>query len=198
MFDILRESSVGEVLNLVSGGRILPYPDQRSDFVIPERYLATSSRASTSTPITRVPSAETLADKASIISGATATVTTGTNIAVEKVDTVGSDATLEAGPEPVETIDKSINTKGFQLVDWYGDEDPENPRNWSFTKRSFVMFEISLLTCVLLIPEASARAQTANTSLAFVVSLSISVLRYTRHLSHTSRRSSTSPMSWPL
>ena len=150
MFDILRESTVGELLNRVSGGRILPYPDQQSDFVIPERYLATSSPASTSTPITRVPSAATLADKASVVSGTTATPAR-TNVAVEKVDTVRSDATLEAGPEPVEAVvDKSsVNTKGFQLVDWYGDDDSENPRNWSFAKRSFVMFEISLLTCVL-------------------------------------------------
>ena len=149
MFDILRESTVGELLNRVSGGRILPYPDQRSDFVIPERYLATSSPASTSTPITRVPSAATLTDKASVVSGATATLAR-TTVAVEKVDTVRSDATLEAGPEPAEVVvDKSINTKGFQLVDWYEDDDSENPRNWSFAKRSFVMFEISLLTCVL-------------------------------------------------
>jgi DHA1 family multidrug resistance protein-like MFS transporter len=147
MFDILRESTVGELLNRVSGGRILPYPDQRPDFVIPESYLAISS--STSTPITRVPTTQTLADKASVISGATATPTR-TNVAVDKADdAVQSDATLEAGPPPVESVmDKSVHTKGFQLVDWYGDSDPENPRNWSFTKRSFVMFEISLLTCV--------------------------------------------------
>jgi MFS transporter, DHA1 family, multidrug resistance protein len=144
MFDILRESTVGELLNRASGGRILPYPDQRSDFVIPERYLATSSPASTSTPITRVPTSETLADKASVASAATAF---RTNVAVEKVDTVHSDNTLEAGPSEA-AIEKAIDTKGFQLVDWYGDDDAENPRNWSFAKRSFVMFEISLLTCV--------------------------------------------------
>lgn len=155
MFDIIRESTVGELLNRASGGRILPYPDQRPDFVIPERYLASSTPASTSTstPVTRVPSAQTLADadKASIASGVTATVAR-TKIAVEKVDSVDSDATLEAGPAQIDTavIDKSLaNTKGFQLVDWYANDDPENPRNWSFAKRSFVMFEIALLTCVL-------------------------------------------------
>ena len=57
MFDILRESTVGELLNKFSGGRIPPYADQRPDFVIPERYLATSS--STSAPITRVPTTQT-------------------------------------------------------------------------------------------------------------------------------------------
>ena len=192
MFDILRESTVGELLNRVSSGRILPYPDQRPDFVIPERFLATSSPASTSTPITRVPSTETLADKASTVSEATTTIATRTNIAIEKVDTVQSEATLEAGPEPVETaIDKSVNTKGFQLVDWYGDDDPENPRNWSFAKRSFVMFEISLLTWAFLVRKVMTWAGIADSSV--VVSRSILARPYTQRLYHTSRRNSTFP-----
>ena len=160
MFDILRESTVGELLNRVSGGRILPYPDQRSDFVIPEQYLATSTPPSTSAPITRVPSAATLAGKSGVVSGAT-TPAIRTNIPIEKVDTVRSDATLEVGPDPVVTAvagEKSVDAKGFQLVDWYGDDDPENPRNWSFAKRSFVMSEISLLTCVLSYPKGTEYA----------------------------------------
>lgn len=165
MFDIWRESTVGELLNRVSGGRILPYPDQRPDFVIPERYLATSSPASTSSssPVTRTPSSATLCAKEDIsssdaVSAPTTTsekksdiIThpTSTGIDVEKFDTVRSEATLEAGPElRVNGGGEKVepDTKGYQLVDWYGDDDPENPRNWSFKKRAFVLFEICLLT----------------------------------------------------
>lgn len=32
------------------------------------------------------------------------------------------------------------------LVDWDGPEDPENPQNWSTAKKSFVFFQICLLT----------------------------------------------------
>lgn len=164
MFDILRESTVGGLLNRVGGGRILPYPDQREDFVIPERYLATSSPPSTSSsaPISRVPSETTLCaqekdtetEGSEITATCTPTATTpsptamkitGTGIKVEKFDTIASDATLEAGPEIV--IEKVLSdTKGYQLVDWYGNDDPENPRNWTFGKRAFVLFQICLLT----------------------------------------------------
>lgn len=46
MLDIVRDSTVGQILNFVSRGRVLPYADQRPDYVIPARYLA-SSDAST-------------------------------------------------------------------------------------------------------------------------------------------------------
>lgn len=149
MFDILRESTVGEILNRVSGGRILPYPDQRPDFVIPKRYLATSSPPSGSAPITRAASSATLAaDRNSVASGVTAAGHGGrADVEVEKANRPQSDATLEAGPEPIEGgAEKSPETKGFQVVDWYGEDDPENPRNWSFGKRCFVLAQIVLLT----------------------------------------------------
>lgn len=149
MFDLIRESTVGELVNKVSGGRLLPYPDQRTGFVIPAAYLATSSPASTSAPISR---AETLAgdkqaaDDASLKAESDAAPEPErTNIAVEKVETWNSDVTLEAGPSGV-AAEALVDTKGYQLVDWYGETDPENPRNWSFAKRAFVMFEICLLT----------------------------------------------------
>ena len=40
MKDLVRDSFIGQLVNRASGGRLLPYPDQRSDYVIPERYLA--------------------------------------------------------------------------------------------------------------------------------------------------------------
>ena len=39
MKDIIRDSTVGQILNWVSNGAILPYEDQRKDYVIPARYL---------------------------------------------------------------------------------------------------------------------------------------------------------------
>lgn len=151
MFDLIRESTVGELVNRLSGGSFLPYPDQRTGFVIPAAYLATSSAASTSAPISRTATlteSEKPADESSLKSAAkteTEAAPERTNIAMEKVDTWDSDVTLEAGPGGV-AVEPLVDTKGYQLVDWYGDSDPENPRNWSFAKRAFVMFEICLLT----------------------------------------------------
>ncbi|KAI0777953.1 major facilitator superfamily domain-containing protein [Irpex lacteus] len=40
------------------------------------------------------------------------------------------------------------------IVDWYGPNDPENPRNWSLAKRCFVTFDIALLTFSIYIGSA--------------------------------------------
>ncbi|GAA5851515.1 hypothetical protein JCM8547_001120 [Rhodosporidiobolus lusitaniae] len=45
---LIRDSPFGQVVNWASKGRIFPYPEQRPDFVVPEKYLARlSSREAT-------------------------------------------------------------------------------------------------------------------------------------------------------
>lgn len=36
--------------------------------------------------------------------------------------------------------------KDVHVVDWYGPDDPDNPRNWSNNMKSFVTFEICLFS----------------------------------------------------
>lgn len=142
MYDILRESMVGEYLNRFSGGRILPYPDERPDYVVPEQYLTTYTPPSSSAPVTRAASSATLGGK----DDAYPSCEGG---GCEKCDALTSDSKLEArSAEPSVSEKIALDTKGYQLVDWYDEHDPENPRNWSFRKRSLVMFEISFLTFV--------------------------------------------------
>ncbi|KAE9398799.1 MFS general substrate transporter [Gymnopus androsaceus JB14] len=50
------------------------------------------------------------------------------------------------------TLDNEISDPN--LVSWYGDDDPDNPRNWSPTKRAFVAFNISLMTFTMYIGSA--------------------------------------------
>lgn len=38
-FDIIRDSTLGQIINKVSGGRLLPYADERGDYTVPNRYL---------------------------------------------------------------------------------------------------------------------------------------------------------------
>ncbi|KAK9375806.1 major facilitator superfamily domain-containing protein [Lipomyces chichibuensis] len=47
------------------------------------------------------------------------------------------------GPEDAET------GKEATLVDWYGPDDPENPQNWPFRRKIFVMLQLCLLTTAL-------------------------------------------------
>jgi hypothetical protein len=39
MKDIIRDSTVGQVINSLSGGRYLPYAEQRSDYTVPAHFL---------------------------------------------------------------------------------------------------------------------------------------------------------------
>lgn len=203
MWDILRESTVGELVNYASGGRILPYPDQRPDFVVPEKFLASSSMSNESTHVMNdekspnekpatasedleeVPSTPADDTKQHLPpSDGTSTVADAQNVkngnstwgsgaptripSSEAVDTPKSDDAVitakarEAGDVDDKTaardveghpqeLDKALETAQVDignhiLVDWYGEDDPENPRNWSSGKRAFVLFEICLLT----------------------------------------------------
>jgi len=169
MWDIIRESTVGEIINLISRGRLLPYPDQRPGFVIPERYLLSRDEtsptpgASFSThPVdgagaidesakspqwlsdapTRIPSSDTIRSEADRLSKSSAARATK--------DLEGGDVHPDAEASPKE-LEQALETAQVEvgdyiLVDWYRDDDPENPRNWSSGKRFFVLLEICLLT----------------------------------------------------
>ncbi|KAK3725100.1 GTPase-activating protein [Vermiconidia calcicola] len=60
--------------------------------------------------------------------------------------------------------------KDVHLVSWYGENDPENPRNWSLFKRVFVTFEICLLTISVYIGSAIYSAGTDSVVATFGVS----------------------------
>ncbi|KAF9511080.1 hypothetical protein BS47DRAFT_1373151 [Hydnum rufescens UP504] len=118
MFDIIRDSTFGTLVNHLTGGRVLPYRDQLPNYQIPERYLK-SLRDSTvpSSPATRVPS---------FVEGD-----------VAKKDPEAAHIKLDP-----------------YIVDWDGDDDPDNPHNWSSGKRSFVLFSICVLTFSIYIGSA--------------------------------------------
>jgi DHA1 family multidrug resistance protein-like MFS transporter len=42
--DLVRDSTIGQFVNFLSGGRLLPYADQRPGYAIPSQFLPTSSR----------------------------------------------------------------------------------------------------------------------------------------------------------
>lgn len=138
MLDILRDSTVGSIINSLSHGRLLPFPDQRDDFQIPKRYLAPtiSSQNANSLPqaLTSVPrrpdSIEGSDEKTLPVASLSLDEGRSAQLDIQSVKTAGS------------------STGGEIMVDWYGEDDPENPRNWSLKKRIFVTSQIAFLTYV--------------------------------------------------
>ncbi|KAM0752445.1 putative caffeine resistance protein [Meredithblackwellia eburnea MCA 4105] len=132
-WDIIRDSTVGQLINSVSAGRFLPYPDQQKDYVVPERYLLSVSKVvdDAATLNEAVPSTKPSSDANTLVNAEG--VIKPTDVDVEKAV---AQAPLTVAP-----------TAEYQyLVTWDGPEDPANPRNWSRSKRIFVAFLISFLT----------------------------------------------------
>ena len=138
MKDLLRETFLGKTLRLVSGKRLLLYPEEYSSFIIPEAYKVNPES---------VP--DTPADAKAL------------NYARESKD---EEIGLK-GAETFEMQNRADEKAGeYTIVDcestyWplnyaqsrtgYGPNDPENPRNWSFGKKSFVTGVLCLLTCAV-------------------------------------------------
>ena len=107
MLDILRDSVFGNVLNHLTGGKVLPYRDQRPDYRIPSRYILSPVKSiDSSSPITRVPSTSDLAKDAAKLP-----------------DLESADSKLA---EIANTISEPINP---YIVDWDGEDDQDNPRS---------------------------------------------------------------------
>ena len=88
----------------------MPYPEQKANYIVPERYILTPSekRSSNPTPSLGVTPTDTLSSETEIV-------------------TTESDQSGRPREEEV------IIPKDVILVTWEGEDDPENPLNWLVT-----------------------------------------------------------------
>lgn len=88
-----------------------------------------------------------------------------------------SGSSSDTDSDPNALINTVSNTKvdpergrDIHLVDWWGPEDPENPRNWSKPKKFWVTFEILLLTFSVYVGSAIYTAGIVDITQVFGVS----------------------------
>ncbi|KAF7978652.1 hypothetical protein HWV62_45166 [Athelia sp. TMB] len=182
MSDILRDSVVGQFLNFASGGRVLPYADQRDDFVVPEQFRTDfiSRSASRATVVGDTPQSDVkkiASDEKSLSELASPTLTNADaeegNPNLEKARDELAIAKLH--PEQVAQQDPN-------LVGWYGPDDQDNPRNWSLRKRSFVAFSISLLTFSVYVGSAIYTSSIPSLMVSFGISQTRATLGLTLYV----------------
>jgi DHA1 family multidrug resistance protein-like MFS transporter len=113
MKDIIRDSTVGQILNYLSEGRILPYPEQQPGYIIPAKYLATPLQSPSGTLCGDLPAAP--------ISKATTLVEAEGVLSEKKTDSA-----LEKGDSKEEVFPTAPAYP--YLVDWESDDDQDNPR----------------------------------------------------------------------
>ncbi|KAG8984673.1 hypothetical protein FRB94_004566 [Tulasnella sp. JGI-2019a] len=180
MFDIIRESSFGERINWISGGRLLPYPEQRPDFVIPARYLSSSSaqtRANSidqSNPVTRVNTNEPTAVEKKVERSFDPLPVEPRDLEAAELKHAGKEHELNAMGE--------VEVSEHIIVDWYGPDDPANPRNWSSFKRGFVLGLICLLTFSIYMGSAIYTASIPYLLEEFHISIVVATLGLTLYV----------------
>ncbi|KAH9477538.1 Caffeine resistance protein 5 [Psilocybe cubensis] len=158
MSDTFRDSTVGVFINILSGGRYLPYPDQRPGWTVPESFLVnTASSSATATFVsekrdptvpTRKPSREDITEESQTparLSEDGPPVPESRRTSLSYAEKGGKGRySVNVNMVREETIQDTHS--GTVIVDWYNDHDPDNPKNWSLNKRLFVLGLISLLT----------------------------------------------------
>jgi len=113
---------IGGTINEISSGRLFPRLDQREDFQIPKRYLANHSNL----------------DLGSLENSKnTSECTTILDVELSNANTPDSETGKvrdeEKGPtkekdEKVENEKRGADEKQYVIVDWYDDNDQENPQ----------------------------------------------------------------------
>ncbi|OTA69680.1 major facilitator superfamily transporter [Hypoxylon sp. EC38] len=173
MLPTIRDAPVGQFIRFITGNRILQYPEEKSDFELPEPWARMLKSDSTkSTPSEDRPDPFS---SGSSTCNSTLSCTKDEESQIEKADVIDPapyNATLTRTKSRTETfpnteeryeIDqrhelektKSIpivprKTKdGAILVDWYYTDDPDNPQNWSNLRRAMVAVIICLYTFVV-------------------------------------------------
>jgi DHA1 family multidrug resistance protein-like MFS transporter len=180
--DLIRDTAFGQAVQWVSQKRLLQYPEEKSDFRLPEAWLQVVNEDSDAGRSTRH---EFLDSQTQHFTGSSSN--SDEENQMEKVETLAMspshrdlkrpDLQLQRTKTREETIpytqdrliadeqheiekNKSIPTvprktsDGAILVDWYYTDDPENPQNWSTIRRVMVTAVISLYTFVVYMSSA--------------------------------------------
>lgn len=155
---------LGRALNTVSSGRLFKAPDQESGWKVP---VDLAAKLTDSEAATRVGSNTKQADEKSVkeIRTGGQTPADGSHADVEASASVlqGGDLLERAAskilPEgqeisriasqsraPKLPMASIKSTDNIVLVDWYGPDDPENPKNWSLARKLLVTISICFLT----------------------------------------------------
>ncbi|BGP14694.1 hypothetical protein JCM10213_006226 [Rhodosporidiobolus nylandii] len=151
MFDIVRDATFGQLVNLASRGRFFPYEDQKPGYIIPQRYLPSGTDSPFPRTLSEAPTlvASTL-PPSSPVDASTLVNAPGLCQEVDKEGDLEKQAEKDAASLSPTT---AAEPKYRWLVDFEGN-DQDRPLNWSSRKRFFVGGLISLLTFAVYIGSA--------------------------------------------
>ncbi|KAL6229091.1 major facilitator superfamily domain-containing protein [Aspergillus navahoensis] len=150
MLDLLRETPIGQAIRLVSRNKFLLYPEEKPGFQLPPQYLAQLQQPEKLDEYNRAAELkEMIPDRAdSEDTNRSASSLHGEDVDVEALGRVVTvpEHDLALNQTKSIPITPQKTSDGIILVDWYTTDDPENPKNWSSLKKSFVMLVLCTYT----------------------------------------------------
>jgi MFS transporter, DHA1 family, multidrug resistance protein len=169
--DAVRDSTFGQLVRHVSGGRYLAFPEQRPSFQLPtgyeqigepqSLYHRSEKAVNADDTIPRVPNA----DESDCMDETVLHPFTSREQSLRRISTSASvPHRLSQAIAPVRKKD------GITLVDWYDDTDPANPQNWSAKKKIWVSAQICAYTFSVYIGSSLYTASELSVAAIFNVS----------------------------
>jgi MFS transporter, DHA1 family, multidrug resistance protein len=165
MLETIREAPLGQAIRLVSRNRLLRYPEELPDFVLPTQYRLLLETESTTNPPYLEPSsiASGLLEKDDDVDPHhfRTPISKNTDLeALERVVTMKSVRTAPYSTERMRAEESLDRTKslpiapqktsdGIILVDWYSTDDSASPQNWSSFKKNSIIFILCFYTCIV-------------------------------------------------
>lgn len=158
--DLIRDSAFGHIVRLVSKGKLFPY-DEEKDPELWKKYL-NEEKSGHAAYHGRTEAPEQDVDELHQARGLRARE--------------GNDSEASSRTEVAEGFNEASGVrvdpekgKDVNIIDWDGDDDPHNPRNWSRAKKYFVTAEVVILTFSVYIGSAIYTAGIQDVMLQFGV-----------------------------
>jgi DHA1 family multidrug resistance protein-like MFS transporter len=159
LHDVVRDAPLGQLVRLFTNNRVFQYPEERTDFKLPEPWIRMLSDAE----LDRSPRPEL--DIPSTISNL--------NVGEVVEDSNAAELDLESKEFPAgksTRLTPKITKDGSILVDWYCEQDTANPHNWSNLRRALLALLICLYTFVVYLSSAIYSSSTQGVMEKFGVS----------------------------
>ncbi|KAL2075842.1 hypothetical protein VTL71DRAFT_785 [Oculimacula yallundae] len=144
MASLFRDTAFGYFVRLATNNKLLKYPEELPGFVFPYKQKVDESTTSTRNSLEKKDEAEKESSSGEGSLSLSSLVDGDLEEAVTDVDL----ALRAIGSKVVEKVKAE---EGVILVEWYGDDDPANPQNWSSGTKSFVCGLLCLLTFTIYI-----------------------------------------------
>ena len=176
---VIRDAPFGQLVRFVTKNKYFQYPEEKPDFQLPETWIDVMNQSDTlrkGSSQTQKPESENPESPSSDHHGEALSRTATQHSLPYTSDRLEEEERHEVEKVKSTPIVPKRTRDGIVLVDWYYTDDPENPHNWSNTKRALIATIICLYTFVVYTTSAIYTSSTIGVMQEFGVSTLVATL----------------------